>query len=68
MTLVNPTNKQMCTCIAWNPELPTQIITSSEDDNDPSLLVWDVRNARYSLYLFFHFFVKFNFFFFFFFL
>jgi len=48
MTLTNPNNKQVVTSIAWNPDLPTQIITASEDDNQPSLLVWDVRNARFS--------------------
>jgi len=46
MALINPTSKQICVAVAWNPDLPTQIITASEDDQDPSLHVWDVRNAR----------------------
>ena len=32
---------------AWNPASPMQIVTASEDDYDPTLLVWDLRNARY---------------------
>ena len=46
MSLVSPNIKQMCAAVAWNPDIATQIITSSEDDLDPSLLVWDLRNAR----------------------
>jgi protein transport protein SEC31 len=46
MSLISPNIKQMCAAIAWNPDVATQIITSSEDDLDPSLLVWDLRNAR----------------------
>lgn len=46
MALINPSSRQICVALAWNPDMPTQIITASEDDQDPSLQVWDVRNAR----------------------
>ncbi|KAI9145774.1 hypothetical protein BKA69DRAFT_1049545 [Paraphysoderma sedebokerense] len=32
--------------VAWNPELATQIITASEDDMNPVIMVWDLRNAH----------------------
>ncbi|CAG8613268.1 11172_t:CDS:10, partial [Acaulospora morrowiae] len=34
------------TAIAWNPDIATQIITASEDDNNPVILMWDLRNAH----------------------
>ncbi|CAJ0922359.1 15847_t:CDS:10, partial [Entrophospora sp. SA101] len=34
------------TAVAWNPDLATQIIVASEDDNNPVIVVWDLRNAR----------------------
>ncbi|KAF8952305.1 protein transport protein S31 [Haplosporangium bisporale] len=34
------------TAIAWNPDNATQIITATEDDNSPVILVWDLRYAH----------------------
>ncbi|KAG0287831.1 protein transport protein S31, partial [Linnemannia gamsii] len=34
------------TAIAWNPDNATQIITATEDDNNPVILVWDLRYAH----------------------
>ncbi|KAG0346435.1 protein transport protein S31 [Podila humilis] len=34
------------TAIAWNPDVATQIITATEDDNSPVILVWDLRYAH----------------------
>ncbi|KAF8928264.1 protein transport protein S31 [Dissophora ornata] len=34
------------TAIAWNPDVATQIITATEDDNNPVILVWDLRYAH----------------------
>eukprot|EP00732_Lithocolla_globosa_P000751 Lithocolla_globosa_v1_NODE_281_length_4678_cov_13.661043.p1 type:complete len:1073 gc:universal NODE_281_length_4678_cov_13.661043:1186-4404(+) len=45
-SLVNGAGRQRCTAVAWNPEVATQLITSSEDDLNPGLLVWDLRHAR----------------------
>ncbi|KAF8224277.1 hypothetical protein L208DRAFT_1312374 [Tricholoma matsutake] len=32
--------------IAWHPDNATRVITSSEDDSSPIIMVWDLRNAR----------------------
>lgn len=45
ITLTSPVAKQT-TAVAWNPFSSTQLITASEDDREPSLQIWDLRNAR----------------------
>ena len=32
--------------IAWHPDNATRLVTSSEDDSSPVIMVWDLRNAR----------------------
>ncbi|KAG6820187.1 hypothetical protein H0H93_004180 [Arthromyces matolae] len=32
--------------IAWHPDNATRLLTASEDDSSPVILVWDLRNAR----------------------
>ncbi|KAF9004641.1 hypothetical protein BDQ17DRAFT_1354419 [Cyathus striatus] len=32
--------------VAWHPDNATRIITASEDDSSPIIMVWDLRNAR----------------------
>uniref|UniRef100_A0A8H7XM78 Protein transport protein SEC31 n=1 Tax=Psilocybe cubensis TaxID=181762 RepID=A0A8H7XM78_PSICU len=32
--------------IAWHPDNATRLVTASEDDSSPILMVWDLRNAR----------------------
>ncbi|CAG8482558.1 2724_t:CDS:10 [Acaulospora colombiana] len=34
------------TAVAWNPDIATQIITASEDDNNPVIVMWDLRHAQ----------------------
>ncbi|RKP26201.1 WD40-repeat-containing domain protein, partial [Syncephalis pseudoplumigaleata] len=34
------------TAVAWNPDGATQLVTASEDDGNPVILTWDLRNAR----------------------
>ena len=34
------------TAIAWHPDNATQVITASEDDMNPVIYVWDLRNAH----------------------
>ncbi|KAK9695277.1 protein transport protein S31, partial [Basidiobolus ranarum] len=34
------------TAVAWNPDNATQLVTASEDDNNPVILMWDLRNAH----------------------
>ena len=46
ISVSSQTARPHVSAIAWNPSTSMQIITASEDDYDPSLLVWDLRNAR----------------------
>ncbi|GAA6000052.1 uncharacterized protein JCM10292_003600 [Rhodotorula paludigena] len=32
--------------VKWHPENPTKLVTASEDDHAPNLLVWDLRNWK----------------------
>lgn len=32
--------------IAWSPDVATQIVTASEDDSNPVIAMWDLRNAH----------------------
>ncbi|KAI9262294.1 hypothetical protein BDA99DRAFT_72356 [Phascolomyces articulosus] len=32
--------------IAWHPDVATQIVTASEDDNSPVITLWDLRHAH----------------------
>ncbi|KAI0088959.1 hypothetical protein BDY19DRAFT_947002 [Irpex rosettiformis] len=32
--------------VAWHPDNATRLVTSSEDDSSPVIMVWDLRNAR----------------------
>lgn len=32
--------------VAWHPDNATRLVTSSEDDASPIVMVWDLRNAR----------------------
>jgi protein transport protein SEC31 len=32
--------------VAWHPDNATRLVTSSEDDSSPVVMVWDLRNAR----------------------
>ncbi|KAI9105495.1 hypothetical protein DFS34DRAFT_575149 [Phlyctochytrium arcticum] len=45
ITLAHPGGRKPITALAWNPSVPTQLVTASEDDNAPVVLVWDLRNA-----------------------
>ncbi|KAJ3357627.1 protein transport protein S31 [Allomyces javanicus] len=31
--------------VAWHPDVPTQFVTALEDDANPVILMWDLRNA-----------------------
>ncbi|PWZ01867.1 hypothetical protein BCV70DRAFT_185434 [Testicularia cyperi] len=32
--------------IAWHPDTPTRLVTASEDDTSPVIMLWDLRNSR----------------------
>uniref|UniRef100_A0A0E0LP96 Sec16 Sec23-binding domain-containing protein n=1 Tax=Oryza punctata TaxID=4537 RepID=A0A0E0LP96_ORYPU len=38
-------NRTKCSVLQWNPDMSTQLIVASDDDNSPSLRVWDVRKT-----------------------
>ena len=33
--------------MVWNPEIPTQFLVANDDDQNPSLNIWDLRNPDY---------------------
>ncbi|KAJ3252470.1 protein transport protein S31 [Boothiomyces macroporosus] len=41
----NPNGRKPITAISWNPDIPTQLLTCSDDDANPVILMWDLRNA-----------------------
>ncbi|EPQ27901.1 uncharacterized protein PFL1_04645 [Pseudozyma flocculosa PF-1] len=32
--------------VAWHPDTPTRLVTASEDDTSPVIMLWDLRNSR----------------------
>lgn len=32
--------------VAWHPDTPTRLVTASEDDSSPIIMLWDLRNSR----------------------
>ncbi|KAJ3404897.1 hypothetical protein CcCBS67573_g03486 [Chytriomyces confervae] len=42
----HPGGRKQISSIAWNPDSPTQIVTASDDDANPVILMWDLRNSR----------------------
>jgi protein transport protein SEC31 len=46
--IANPGGRRPITSIQWNPSKATQMVTSSDDDVNPVILVWDLRNASAS--------------------
>ncbi|WVZ66911.1 hypothetical protein U9M48_016068 [Paspalum notatum var. saurae] len=45
LTSFSDSNKRKCSVLQWNPDHSTQLIVASDDDNSPSLRVWDVRKT-----------------------
>ncbi|KAJ1922193.1 protein transport protein S31 [Mycoemilia scoparia] len=39
-------NRLGISSISWNPDNATQLATASEDDNNPVVMMWDLRNAN----------------------
>jgi len=35
------------TQMMWNPEIPTQFVVANDDDKNPSINIWDLRNPDY---------------------
>eukprot|EP00116_Pleurobrachia_bachei_P003057 sb/3463319/ len=38
-------NRVRCSCVAWHPDVPTQLLTCSDEDRYPVIQVWDLRFA-----------------------
>ncbi|EST08137.1 Steroid receptor RNA activator-protein/coat protein complex II, Sec31 [Kalmanozyma brasiliensis GHG001] len=32
--------------VAWHPDHPTRLVTASEDDSSPVIMLWDLKNSR----------------------
>ncbi|PWN51119.1 hypothetical protein IE53DRAFT_314480 [Violaceomyces palustris] len=32
--------------VCWHPDTPTRLVTASEDDSSPVIMLWDLRNSR----------------------
>jgi len=45
LTFSDPNRKYRCRAMAWNPDSGVQLITTSEDDNAPTIALWDLRNS-----------------------
>jgi len=43
----DPAGRQRCSSVAWNPEVATQLVTGYDDDSNPALQMWDLRNPQY---------------------
>lgn len=37
--------RKRCSVVQWNPEVATQLMVASDDDQSPSLQLWDLRNS-----------------------
>lgn len=45
--LRDPAGRQKISSVAWVPNQATQFIVTYDDDTNPSLQMWDLRNATY---------------------
>ncbi|KAG0496695.1 hypothetical protein HPP92_001386 [Vanilla planifolia] len=45
VTSFSDSSRRRGSVLQWNPDVSTQLIVASDDDNSPSLRVWDVRKT-----------------------
>lgn len=43
----DPASRLRCASVAWHPEVPTQLLLCYDDDRQPSIQMWDLRNCQY---------------------
>jgi protein transport protein SEC31 len=43
----DPAGRARCSAVAWHPNVPTQLIVCYDDERNPSIQMWDLRNAQY---------------------
>lgn len=41
-----PGGRKSVSAIAWNPDTPTHILTTTDDDQSPIIYSWDLRNSH----------------------
>ena len=46
ISFTDSATKTSRSCLAWNPDIATQVIVASDDDTTPILQMWDLRNAH----------------------
>ncbi|KAJ1471406.1 hypothetical protein T484DRAFT_1977796 [Baffinella frigidus] len=46
ISFTDSATKTSRSCLAWNPEIATQVMVASDDDTTPILQMWDLRNAH----------------------
>ena len=47
VTIKDPGNRTRCSALSWNPEIPTQLLIAYNDDQNPCVQLWDMRNCSY---------------------
>ena len=47
VTIKDPGNRTRPSSLSWNPDVPTQLLVSYNDDNNPCIQLWDMRNCSY---------------------
>jgi len=43
----DPANRQRISGVEWHPEVPTQLLVAYDDDRQPAIQMWDLRNCTY---------------------
>jgi len=43
----DPAGRLRCSSVAWHPEVPMQLLVAYDDDRQPSMQMWDLRNCTY---------------------
>lgn len=43
----DPANRTRCSALSWNPDIPTQFLVAFNDDTNPCIQMWDMRNCTY---------------------
>ncbi|KAF4663760.1 protein transport protein S31 [Perkinsus chesapeaki] len=43
----DPGNRTRVSSLLWHPDIPTQLLVAYNDDNNPTVQFWDLRNCRY---------------------
>ncbi|EER05343.1 conserved hypothetical protein [Perkinsus marinus ATCC 50983] len=43
----DPGNRTRISSLLWHPDIPTQLLVAYNDDNNPTVQFWDLRNCRY---------------------